>query len=122
MDPKAKQKTLQMFSNGMYVVTSGAGDCYAAGTITWVSQASFKPPLVMEAIRTHSHLYGRLRQSGVAVIHLLASHHQDMAQKFFLASDTRKSPLNGEPFTLGKTSAPVLLNLPNYVECRVRQI
>lgn len=51
MNPKIKRKTLRMLSNGMYVITSSSGERYGAATVTWVSQASFKPPLVMAADR-----------------------------------------------------------------------
>ena len=45
MDPKVRRKTLRMFSNGVYIITSGGGDRYGGATVTWVSQASFHPPL-----------------------------------------------------------------------------
>ncbi len=122
MDPKTKQKTLQMFSNGIYVMTSRNGEHYGAATVTWVSQASFKPPLIMVAIRPNSNVYKCLAESGVAAIHVLGCHQQDIAQKFFAPTDRRSGQINGEPFADGKTFAPVLINLPAYVECRVRQI
>jgi flavin reductase (DIM6/NTAB) family NADH-FMN oxidoreductase RutF len=51
MEPKTKQKALRLLTNGMYVLTSRSGDKYGAATVTWVSQASFKPPLLMAALR-----------------------------------------------------------------------
>ena len=39
-----------MLSHGVYVLTSRSEDRYGAATVTWVSQASFKPPLVMAAV------------------------------------------------------------------------
>jgi hypothetical protein len=40
MDAKAKQTTLRLFSNGMYVIPSRKGDNSGAVPVTWVSQAS----------------------------------------------------------------------------------
>lgn len=122
MDPKVKQKTLRLFSNGMYVLTSRQGSRPAAATVTWVSQASFKPPLLMAAVRRDSTLFSCLRESRVAALHILDRRQKNLAQKFFTRARANAAPLNGEPYSEGKTSAPILKNLPAYVECKVIDI
>lgn len=122
MDPKAKKKALRMFSNGMYVITSRSGPRFGAATVTWVSQASFKPPLIMAAIRPESNVFRCLRESGIAAVHVLGFHQQDIAAKFFSPTKVYDGALNGEPFADGTTAAPILQNAPAYVECRLRQI
>ena len=57
MDARARKQTLRSLSNGMYIVTSAAGPQYGAATVTWLSQASFRPPLVMAAIRPDSNVF-----------------------------------------------------------------
>ncbi len=111
-----------MFSNGIYVITSRSGEHYGSATVSWISQASFKPPLIMAAIRPDSNVYKCLKESRVAAIHVLGSHQGDIAQKFFAPTKAGANRINGEPFVEGKASTPVLANLPAYVECRVRQI
>jgi flavin reductase (DIM6/NTAB) family NADH-FMN oxidoreductase RutF len=122
MDPKTKQKTLRLISNGMYVLTSGRGTRLGAATVTWVSQASFKPPLLMVAVRRDSTLFSCLRESRVAALHILDRRQKSLAQKFFTRARANTPPLNGEPFSEGKTSAPILKNLAAYVECKVVNI
>lgn len=122
MNPKMKRKALRMFSNGMYIITSRSGDHYGAATVTWVSQASFKPPLVMAAVRKGSNVFECLSESRVAAIHVLGSEQQDVARKFFMTTQASSGVINGEPFIDGKTCAPILQNLPAYIECSVRQI
>jgi flavin reductase (DIM6/NTAB) family NADH-FMN oxidoreductase RutF len=123
MDPKTKQKTLRLLTNGMYVLTSrGPGGQLCAATITWASQASFKPPLLMVALRKGSQIFRCLRESRVAALHVLAKSQKDIAQKFFAASRSSAVVLKGEPFFEGKISAPILKNLPAYIECRVLDI
>ena len=123
MDPKIKQKTLRLLTNGMYVLTSRAsGGQLGAATVTWASQASFKPPLLMLALRKESHILRCLRESRVAAVHVLAKNQKDIAQKFFAPPKASGSTLNGEEYFEGKTSAPVLKNLPAYIECRVLDI
>jgi flavin reductase (DIM6/NTAB) family NADH-FMN oxidoreductase RutF len=122
MDVKARKHTLRMLSNGVYVMTSTAGDSHGVATITWLSQASFKPPLVMAAIRPDSTVFKCLVQSGVAAVHILDSNQQHLAQRFFAPTRTDGGTLNGEPFTPGLTRAPILQSAIAYFECLVRQI
>ena len=111
-----------MFSNGMYVMTSRSGGRYGAATVTWLSQASFKPPLIMAAVRRESNVFQCLSESRVAAVHVLGCDQQDLGAKFFRPTRMAGGLLNGEPFCEGKTEVPILTNLPAYVECRVRQI
>lgn len=119
MDAKAKKDTLRLLTNGVYVLTSRNGDDYGVATVTWVSQVSFQPPLVMAALRKDGNVFRCLRASGVAVLHIVGAGQQDLAQKFFSTTKESDGLLNGEPFTEGKTSAPVLKNLSPYLECKL---
>lgn len=44
MNLEAKKKVLRSFTYGLYVLTAQDGDEVAAGTVNWVTQASFQPP------------------------------------------------------------------------------
>ena len=122
MDARARKQTLRSLSNGMYIVTSSAGPHYGAATVTWLSQASFKPPLVMAAIRPDSNVFKCLAESGTAAVHVLDSSQQDMAFRFFSPTRVVDGTINGEPFTPGVTSAPILTNAAAYFECLVRRM
>jgi flavin reductase (DIM6/NTAB) family NADH-FMN oxidoreductase RutF len=122
MDTKTKQKTLRLLTNGIYILTSRAGDSLGAATITWVSQASFKPPLLMAAVRKESSVFRCLSESRIAALHILGKHQKQIAQKFFSPTKGGSADLNGEPFSEGQTSAPILQNLPAYLECQVVDI
>src|SRR5262249_44564927 len=122
MDAKIKRKTLRMFSNGIYILTSRNGDCCRAAIVSWVSQVSFKPPLIMAAVRKGSNVFACLSESGIAAIHILGADQQDVARKFFAKTQAIDGTINGEPFLNGKTYAPILQNAPAYVECQIHQI
>jgi flavin reductase (DIM6/NTAB) family NADH-FMN oxidoreductase RutF len=122
MDAKAKQKTLRLLSNGMYILTSRHGNRLGVATVTWVSQTSFKPPLVVAAVRRDSNVFACLNQSRVAALHILDRSQKEVAQKFFSPTRSTADALNGEPFFEGKTTAPILKNLPAYLECKVIDI
>ncbi|MGH8736443.1 MAG: flavin reductase family protein [Burkholderiales bacterium] len=122
MDAKAKRQALRMISNGVYVLTSRSGERYGAATVTWVSQVSFKPPLVMAAVRRDCNVYACLAESGCAVLHVVGERQQELALRFFHPTRAEGETINGERFAAGTTAAPVLAALPAHVECRVAQI
>jgi flavin reductase (DIM6/NTAB) family NADH-FMN oxidoreductase RutF len=122
MDPLARKKTLRMFSNGVYIMTSCNENEYGGATVTWVSQASFKPPLVMAAVRKDSNVFRCLVKSGLAAIHVLSADQKDVAQRFFAPTRKIDGRLNGELYEPGRTSVPVLKSAPAYIECQVRHI
>jgi flavin reductase (DIM6/NTAB) family NADH-FMN oxidoreductase RutF len=122
MDPAARKTTLRMLTNGVYIITSRSGEEYGGATVTWISQASFHPPLLMAAIRPESSVYKCLADSKLAAIHVLSAAQQDLAQRFFTPTSICDGRMNGEPFVEGKTKVPVLTNAPAYVECRVLRI
>jgi flavin reductase (DIM6/NTAB) family NADH-FMN oxidoreductase RutF len=122
MDAQTRKKTLQLLSNGVYVLTSRSENRYGAATVTWVSQASFKPPLIMAAVRTESNVLKCLAESHSAVLHIVGDQQQEIARRFFFPTHVVCGTINGEAFMEGRTAAPVLPNLPAYVECEVERI
>ena len=121
MEAAVRKQTLRTLSNGMYIMTSASGARYGAATVTWLSQASFKPPLVMAAIRPESNVFKCLVESGVAAVHVLDASQQDMAFRFFKPTQVLDGTINGEPFRHGVTQAPILQNAAAYFECVVRR-
>ena len=122
MDAKARQKTLRMLSNGVYVLTSCSEGRYGAATVSWVSQASFKPPLIMAAVRRESKVFKCLAESRSAALHIVGDRQQEIARRFFFPTQAECGTINGEAFTEGKIPAPVLSNLPAHVECELERI
>src|SRR3989442_3695308 len=122
VDGASRRKTLRMLSNGLYVMTSRSGDHFGAATVTWVSQASFRPPLIMAAVRPDSNVFACLRQSGFVALHILGSGQEDMARRFFEPTRALDGGINGEPFQDGAPTAPILRYAPAYVVCRVRRL
>ena len=122
MDIQVRRRTLRLLTNGMYVMTSRDSQHYGAATITWLSQASFRPPLLMAAVRPESNVFKCLKNSGIAAVHVLGTDQQDTAMKFFASTRASDGQINGEPFTDGVTGAPVFTRLGAWVECRVVRI
>ncbi len=119
MDPNAKKKALRLITYGLYVATSRHGEDFAAGTINWVSQSSFTPPLVMAGIKADSRLHAVIAASRVFAIHIVGKEQKDFATTFFKGADRQGDKLTGYIFEDGSTGAPILIEAPAWFECRV---
>jgi len=120
MDPEIKKKVLRELTYGLYVVTAANGDDIAAGTVTWLSQASFAPPLVMIAVRVDSHLHAVVERSRAFAVNILAQGEQDIAAAFFAAGQPKDGCIHGYRFEAGPVvGAPLLVDLPAWFEARV---
>lgn len=120
MDPEVKKQTLRLLTYGLYVLTAADGEDVAAGTVTWLSQASFSPSLIMVGVKADSGLHAIVEQSGAFAVNILAAGQQDVASAFFRPSQVEGNRLNGFVFEPGPdTGAPLLVDLPAWFEARV---
>ena len=120
MDVKKRKQTLRMLSNGVYVLTSRSAGQYGAATVTWVAQASSKPPLLMVALRRDSNVFRCLAASGSAAPP--PARAGCAPGRFFYPTDAAVGAINGEPLIESIDIAPVLRNLPDHIQCRVDRI
>jgi flavin reductase (DIM6/NTAB) family NADH-FMN oxidoreductase RutF len=120
MDIQAKKKALRMFTYGVYLLGMKQDTTYNASTVSWVSQVSFEPPLVMVALRNDSLTLGMVLSSKSFTINLLSDRQEEMAGKFFKQATYEDGKLNGYAFEPGvQTSAPIFADAPAWLECRV---
>ncbi len=119
MDASIRKKVLRQVTYGLYIATARAGDRVAAGTINWLSQTSFDPPLVVAGIKVDSSLHKAIRISQTFAVHILGKSQKKLATAFFKTAKLEDGKLNGCTFETGKTGAPLLLDAPAWFECRV---
>lgn len=120
MDADQKKTALRMIPYGLYVLTAKAPDgTIAAGTVNWVTQASFEPPLVAVGVKTDSHPYAVIRSSKSFVLNFLGKNQGPTAFTFFKTVESDAQQIGGERYRIGQTGAPILETTPAYVECRV---
>lgn len=124
MDPKLRRQVLRLLSNGIYVVTARNGGAEVGATITWLTQASFEPPLLVAGVRPGSAISAALRAGGAAVVHVLGVDQQDVARRFFtpaaIDDDAAPPTINDLPFE-PTGYGPRLLAARAWADCRVRE-
>ncbi|MGA2112702.1 MAG: flavin reductase family protein [Anaerolineales bacterium] len=120
MDTEAKKKALRSLTYGLYVLGSALGEEMAAGTVNWVSQASFSPPLIMVAVKADSHIHSLIERSLGFGLSVLSSEQKEIASAFFRATQRDADKINGYSFERGpQTGAPLLLATPYWLEAHV---
>jgi flavin reductase (DIM6/NTAB) family NADH-FMN oxidoreductase RutF len=104
----------------MYVMTAAAGESIAASTLTWLSQCSFRPPLVMMGIQAQSRMRETVEAAGSLAIHILGEHQREIAETFFKPRVVEEGRLGGWAFARSPlTGAPLLADPPAWFEARV---
>jgi flavin reductase (DIM6/NTAB) family NADH-FMN oxidoreductase RutF len=109
-----------MIHYGLYFMTAEDKDGrISAATVNWVTQASFKPPLVAVGVKTDSQIHDIIKTAGNFALNVLGNGQQGTAYSFFKPAERDGQKISGEPFRAGSTGAPVLENTPAFVECRL---
>jgi flavin reductase (DIM6/NTAB) family NADH-FMN oxidoreductase RutF len=115
----AKKAALLMIPYGLYVLGTKQGDDIDAGTVNWVTQCSFKPPLVAMGVKKDSRLYGQLMSTKQFTLSFLESGQKDIAFTFFKPVSVEGNIISGQQFETAQTGAPIISAAPAWVEGRV---
>ena len=123
MNADAKKTVLRMIPYGIYVLTADDGNGnIAAATVNWVTQSAFAPPLVVVGIKTDSGSYKTVTAAKTFALNMLGKDQKALAFTFFRPADVSDGKLSGQSFRKGTTGAPILIDVPGAVECRVTAI
>lgn len=120
MDPNARKVVLRKMTYGLWVLAADGGGEKEASTVTWVSQASFDPPLVTVGIRVGSHLHAVVEKAGAFAMHLVSSSQKDVAGDFIKETPVTADTIGGRKFSAGPaTRAPILEGFSCWFEAKV---
>lgn len=123
MDANTKKTTLRMIPYGIYVLTAddGKGNV-AAATVNWVTQTAFAPPLVVVGVKTDSGAYKVITATRTFALNMLGKDQKGLAFTFFRPADVSDGKLSGQAYRKGSTGAPILVDAPGAIECKVTTI
>ena len=120
MDPDARKTALRMIPYGLYVLMSESADGkVSAAAVSWVTQASFEPALVVVGVRQDSLANSVITETGSFSLNMLGKDQQSLAFTFFKSQEREGQTIGGEPFRAGTTGSPILENALAFVECNV---
>lgn len=120
---------LRKITYGYYLLTTrkdGAelatreADWISAGTVSWVMQSSFEPPLVTVAIQKDSNLNETIGRSRAFALAILGKQDRELIDTFAGESNIAGNKINAIPFQEGQeTGAPILDAGIAWLECRL---
>ena len=120
MNEQAKSDLLHKLTYGLYVLTAAAGDELGAMLITWVTQASFTPPLVAVAVKANAHSTAVMKQSGTFALNFMADEQRSEAGRFGQKYAKVGDKLQHSGHHPGAaTGSPILDDALGYLECRI---
>ena len=123
MNADAKKAVLRMIPYGIYVLTADdAKGNVAAATVNWVTQSAFAPALVVVGVKADSGTYKTVKAAQSFALNMLGKEQKNLAFTFFRPADVSDGNISGQSFRKGETGAPILVDVPGAIECRVTSI
>ncbi|UZQ55695.1 flavin reductase family protein [Trichothermofontia sichuanensis B231] len=119
LDEQAKRTMLRKIPHGLYICGVKEGDEVNGFTASWVMQASFKPPLVVNCVKQDSRSHAMIKASRVFSLSVLEAGQKDLAEKFFKPQRRVGDKFEDVEFYLGETGCPIIKDTLGYVECQV---
>jgi flavin reductase (DIM6/NTAB) family NADH-FMN oxidoreductase RutF len=106
--------------HGLYICGVKDGEELNGFTASWVMQASFTPPLVVNCVRRDSGSHEMIKKSGVFALSFLENGQKDLAAQFFKPKRRVGNKFEDVEFYEGvQTGCPIIQDSLGYVECKV---
>ncbi|GBF81906.1 flavin reductase family protein [Aphanothece sacrum] len=120
LDEKAKKTMLRKIPHGIYICGVKDGENVNGFTVSWVMQASFEPPLIINCVKKDSGSHEMLKKSGVFSVSFLEEGQKELAAKFFKPRSRVGNKFEDVEFIEGEaTGCPIIKDSLGYVECNV---
>jgi flavin reductase (DIM6/NTAB) family NADH-FMN oxidoreductase RutF len=103
------------------VVTVGLGGAENGLAVSWLSQVSFEPPMLLFSIHRDHYSVEHLRSTPHFVVNLLGEEQQDVAAHFAKASMVGKDKLSKFKTRPAKSEVPILTDAVAYFDCAVAE-
>jgi len=129
MDETQRKKALRMVPYGLYImgvrrreVKDVAKDLNAFLS-SWVTQVSFKPPMLVVGVKRDAHSNAMVKEAGVFTLNILAGDQKELATRFLKDLAVTPTEMSGVPYYAGShTGCPVFPQMPAHVECAVEHV
>jgi flavin reductase (DIM6/NTAB) family NADH-FMN oxidoreductase RutF len=121
LDEKAKKTLLRYIPHPINICGVREGDEVNGFTLSWTTQASFNPPMIVIGVRQDSRSHAMIKASQVFVVSFLEKSQKKIAETFFQPQRRVENRFGEHEFYLSEiTGCPVLTEALGYVECQVK--
>ncbi|CAN5912009.1 hypothetical protein BH23PLA1_BH23PLA1_14070 [soil metagenome] len=121
MNRSAAEDLFSRLDRELWLVTAASAGRLGGLIATLVSQASIGPdaPRVVLSMAKQHHTWTLVEQSRAFGLHLIAENQLDLAWRFGLTSGRDVNKFEGLSYRLGASGAPILPEMPGWLDCRV---
>lgn len=117
---EAKSYLLRLLPSVLSVLTVKKDDQITACVVSWMTQCSFKPPLLAVALREGSRAHAIVEKAGAFCVNFPKVSQKENVQKFFKAAQAVDGKISGLPYQGGaKLGFPVFPDFIGYLEAQV---
>lgn len=121
LDEQAKRNLLRTIPHPLNICGVKSGETVNGFTLSWTTQASFKPPLIVIGVRQDSQSHTMITESQVFAVSFLERSQKDIAELFFKPQSGTGQRFGSVEYELGPiTGCPILKDALGYVECQVK--
>jgi flavin reductase (DIM6/NTAB) family NADH-FMN oxidoreductase RutF len=122
MDAAAKKHALRLVPYGLYLAGARHGDGRTTvSLVSWFTQASFDPPLVVLGMHRESEAFKAVGETGVLALNLLGATQKEVVKGFYKHVEVKDGRAGALAVVPGPaTGCPVLPDLPAALELRKR--
>ncbi|NOZ29575.1 MAG: flavin reductase [Chloroflexi bacterium] len=115
------RKAMRSITYGLYVLTTAVDGEVHAATVSWVTQASFRPRLLAAGLKRDTRIYDAVKQAGKFCINVVGEGQEEMASAFFkfVEADTEAQTVGGYGYRLSEAGVPILRDAAAWIECKV---
>lgn len=120
MDEKAKKKLLRVIPYALYAAcTRGPTGEHHVFLLSWVTQASFEPPLVVCCVHRESRAHKELLDSHVLTLNLLGADQKPFATEILKHAPFTKEDVAGQRFREGANGCAHVTSTLGAIELKV---
>ncbi len=120
LDEQAKKTMLRKIPHGLYICGVKHEEEMNGFTVSWLMQASFTPPLIVNSVKEGTTSHALIEKTGVFAISFLEDGQKDLAAAFFKPKTRVGNKFENVEFYEGETTGcPIIRDSLGYIECRV---
>ncbi|MEM2123607.1 MAG: flavin reductase family protein [Candidatus Bathyarchaeia archaeon] len=113
------QKVLEKVLNGVAVVSSRKGDKINGLAVAWMTQVSYRPPLVAVSVGKARYTHEMIESSRVFAVSILHEGQIEIAKLFGLQSGRDMDKFAQVAFETKVSGSPVLKDCLAFLDCKV---
>jgi flavin reductase (DIM6/NTAB) family NADH-FMN oxidoreductase RutF len=113
------QSALWKLINPIAVVTARFDGKTGGFIASWITQASFVPPLVMIAVNPLHYTYELIASSNAFAVNVLRTDQAELVDLFGKTSSGKVDKFAQAPCEIGRTGSPIMKDCLAFIDCTV---